>query len=122
MEQQRQIKSYRDLIAWQKAMDLVELVYELAAELPNDEKYGLSSQVKRAAVSVPANIAEGFGRGSRKDYARFLDIARASLNELETHLLIAQRLSLLKEDQIVAALGLADETQRILFGLARRLG
>lgn len=103
-------------------MDLVELVYELAAELPNDEKYGLSSQVKRAAVSVPANIAEGFGRGSRKDYARLLDIARAALNELETHLLIAQRLSLLKEDQIAAALGLADETQRILFGLARRLG
>jgi four helix bundle protein len=72
------IDGYKDLIAWQKGMDLVEAVYRLSAGFPREERFGLTSQVRRAAVSVPSNIAEGYSRPNRSDYVRFLDIARGS--------------------------------------------
>ena len=78
------MKSYRDLIVWQKSMVLVTMIYKLTIKLPDDEKFGLISQIKRSAISVPSNIAEGYGRNYRKDYSRFLQIARGSLYESQT--------------------------------------
>mgnify|MGYP002625048402 CR=1 FL=1 len=86
-------KAYRKLKVWQEAMDLVQAVYTLTTLLPDDERFGLSSQMKRASVSVAANIAEGYGRSHRGDYLRHLSIARGSLMELETHLTLVVRLS-----------------------------
>lgn len=85
------MNSYKDLLVWQKAMDLVDEVYRLVRQLPGDEKYALGDQLRRAAVSVPSNIAEGFGRESVKDYVHFLTIARGSLYEVSTQLEIACR-------------------------------
>lgn len=85
-------QSVERLKIWQKSMDLVESSYRLASLLPADEKFGLVSQIRRAATSVPANIAEGFGRWNAPDFARFVSIASGSLRELETHIPIAQRL------------------------------
>lgn len=102
-------------------MDLVECVYGLASHFPNDEIYGLTSQVRRAAVSVPSNIAEGEGRNSPKDFARFLSIAHGSLREVETQLLIAVRLNYLTEGQVTHSMALCEETGRIINGLKRSL-
>jgi len=79
-----EINSYRDLVAWRKARLLVKAVYQTTGGFPKVETYGLTQQVRRAAVSVPSNMAEGYGRGSRKEYVRFLQIARGSLYEVET--------------------------------------
>jgi four helix bundle protein len=86
------LKSYRELEVWQRAMDMVVAVYKISAKFPADEKFGLKSQMQRAAVSIPANIAEGYGRTHRGDYLQHLSVARGSLAELETHLTIAVRL------------------------------
>src|SRR6185436_13377873 len=91
-----QIKSHRDLIVWQKAMDLVEVLYGATAAFPKEETYALTSQIRRAVVSVPANIAEGQGRRLPKEYLYFLANARGSLLELDTHLEIAVRLRYLR--------------------------
>ncbi|MER9295282.1 four helix bundle protein [Mesorhizobium sp. M0621] len=88
------IDSYRDLIVWQQAMDLAVSIYEVTKAWPKEEIYGLTAQLRRAAISVPANIAEGYGRESRASYQQFLRIAQGSLKELETHLLIAQRVGI----------------------------
>lgn len=88
------VRSYRDLLAWQKAVMLVELVYRMSARLPVDERFGLTSQLRRAAVSILSNIAEGHGRESTKEFTRFISIARGSLAELETQLEIALRLNM----------------------------
>lgn len=85
------IQSYKNLIVWQKAIDLVEKIYKLTKELPKEELFGLSSQLKRAAVSIPANIAEGYKRKGLGEYLQFLSIADASAAELETHLIIIKR-------------------------------
>ncbi len=114
-------RNYRDLVAWQKAMDLVEIVYRLTQVFPKEEVYGLTSQARRAAVSVPANIAEGQGRKTPGDFGRFLAIAHGSLRELETHLLIAQRLHYLEEAQTRPAFALCEETGRLINGLLRSL-
>ena len=94
------MKNYKELEVWQTGMDLAVHVYQLTKAFPPEERYGLSSQIQRAAISVPANIAEGWGRGSTKEYIQFLRIARASLMELETHLILAKRLSYIQEDQL----------------------
>jgi len=86
------IKSYRDLIVWQKSMQLVTETYRLTKTFPKDEQYGLTSQIRRSAVSIPSNMAEGYGRKSKNDYARFLQIARGSLYEFQTQLEICLRL------------------------------
>ena len=117
----RQITSYRDLLAWQEAMNLAELAYLMAAELPRDELYGSSSQIKRSAVSVPANIAEGYGRDNKGSYVHQLRVAQGSLKELETHVLIGQRVKLLPTAEVQAMLELADRVGRLLRGLIRSL-
>ncbi len=115
------LKSYRELVVWQKAMDLVVAVYQLSASLPSGEKYGLTSQMQRAAVSVPANIAEGYGRVHRGDYLRHLSIARGSLAELETHVAIAVRLEFLGKDAVMEVWELTQEVGKLLGQLIRSL-
>ena len=90
------IKSYKDLLIWKKGIDIVVLVYQLISDLPKDEIYALSSEIKRSAVSIPSNIAEGYGRHSTQSYIQFIKIARGSLCELETQLLIAEKLNFIK--------------------------
>ncbi|MEX0877570.1 MAG: four helix bundle protein [Candidatus Spechtbacterales bacterium] len=87
------INSYKDLIVWQKAMDLVEEVYNITSSFPKTEVYGLTSQMRRSAVSIPSNIAEGRNRGSKKDYRRFIFMSRGSGAELQTQIEIAKRLN-----------------------------
>ena len=113
---------YRELIVWQRAMTLAEGVYRLTRDYPRDEQFGLTSQTRRAAASIAANIAEGHGRGTRAAYASFLRIARGSLREVETHLLLAQRVGLANREAIGPLLALADEIGRMLHTLIRKLG
>lgn len=108
---------YRDLIAWQKAMDLVESVYRLTESFPREERYGLTNQVRRAAVSVPSNIAEGQGRGVGAEFAHHLRIANGSRQEVETQLLIAVRLGSIDAAVADPVLGQAYEVGRIVWGL-----
>ena len=108
------VKSYRDLVVWQKAMDLVVHVYRLTEHFPKVETYRLIDQLTRAVVSVPANIADGGARGSSKDYAHFLTIAKGSLVETETLLLVAVRLGYLTEHQTEPALSLLTVLRRRL--------
>ena len=115
------IQSHRDLIAWQKSMDLVETVYQLTKLFPDEEKFGLTSQLRRCIVSVPSNIAEGHGRGSRKDYAQFVSIAKGSLMEAETQLLIAVRLGYLESSRIEEVISLIREIEKMLSTLRRKL-
>jgi four helix bundle protein len=115
------VRNYRELIAWQKAMDLVVLVYKATAALPPEERYGLTSQARRAAVSIPANIAEGQGRNSTREFLNFLSIAHGSLREVETHVLIAQRLNYLDEQVTGAVMDLASEVGRLVNGLSNSL-
>ena len=102
-------------------MELAETVYALASRLPREETYGLISQLQRAAVSVPSNIAEGHARESTREYLRYLLIARGSLAELETQLLLCQRLQLLGAPDVEKALGASDEIGKMLRGLQRSL-
>ena len=113
--------SYRDLIAWQKAMVLVRSVYVITTSWPADERFGLTSQVRRAAVSVPANIAEGSGRSGSREFRHGLSVAHGSLCELETQLLIGIDLGLCEPDQGDQVLAQAAEVGRIIRGLMRRL-
>ena len=114
------VHTYRDLIAWQKAMDLVEMVYRATKLFPKEELYGLTSQVRKAAVSVPSNIAEGQGRGSSKVFHHFLSIANGSLLEVETQVTIAQRLGYIDHDQVQPILALSNEITRIIYGLMKK--
>lgn len=115
------VRSYRDLIVWQKAMDLVVVCYKISETFPKDEIYGLTSQLKSAAVSVPANIAEGHGREGLGEYKHFLGIAQGSLRETETHLLIAERLKLADRNNLSQALNLSDEVSKMLGSVLRAL-
>jgi four helix bundle protein len=114
-------KSYRDLIAWQKGVDLVEMVYTATQKWPKEEIYGLTHQVRRASVSVPSNIAEGQGRASSKEFSHHLSIARGSLLETETQLLLGQRLGYLPIEATNNLLALADEVGRLITGLSKSL-
>jgi len=113
--------SYRDLIVWQKAMDLCVEVYRLSASFPRDERFGLTSQIRRSAYSVPANIAEGNARGTRRDYAHFDSVARGSLAGTETFLLLAVRLGFASRPRIAPVLALATEIGKMLNALRTRL-
>lgn len=112
-------KSYRELIVWQKAMDLVEAVYRISQQFPSDERFGLTSQIRRAAISIPSNIAEGQSRGTPKDFSRFLDIAHGSLAEIETQFLIAGRLRYLNNQELNQLEAVAAEVGKLLNGLQR---
>jgi four helix bundle protein len=102
------INSYRDLIVWQRSMDLVEVCYKVAGAFPRDEIYGLTSQLRRSAVSIPANIAEGHGRDGLGEYIHFLGIAQGSLRETETHLLIGGRLNFVDKEKLDEVLRLSE--------------
>jgi four helix bundle protein len=116
-----EVKSYQDLIVWQKSMNLVVNCYEISKGFPKDEMFGLSSQLKRSAVSIPANIAEGHGRNSLGEYIQFLGVAQGSLRETETHLLIALRLNFVDQAKLNNALEVAEEVSKMLGALIRGL-
>ena len=115
------IKSHRDLIVWQKSMDLAEDVYRVTTEFPREEMYRLTSQLIRAVISVPANIAEGHARGTRRDYANFLAIAKGSLMETETFLMLAERLGYDNPKRIERTLSLVTEVSKMITALRSRL-
>ena len=115
------IESYRDLVVWQQAMDLAVSIYETTRAWPKEELYGLTTQLRRAAASVPANIAEGYGRESRASYQQFLRIAQGSLKELETHLLIAQRVGITSDEAAQQLLTRSESVGTLLRLLIRKL-
>ncbi len=115
------ISSYKDLVVWQKATELALFVYKVSKVFPKEEIYGLTSQIRRCAVSVPSNIAEGSERNSTRDYLRFINMAHASLAELETQLYIAQRLDYVTGENYQQLQVSAAEIGRMLNGLLRKL-
>ena len=112
---------YKDLIVWQKAMELTTEIYRLTKKLPKDELYALTNQLRRAAVSISSNIAEGNARFSTKEYLRFLSIARGSTAEVETQILICLKLNYLSQEDIASAVSLLDETGRMLNSMIKKL-
>jgi four helix bundle protein len=114
-------KRHSDLIAWQKAMNLVETVYQITKGFPKEETYGLTSQLRRAAVSVPSNIAEGHSRTGGREFIHGLSIAHGSLSEVETQVEIARRLGYITESQQLSISRIASETGRLINGLLNSL-
>lgn len=115
------LKSYRDLEVWKKSIELAETVYRTSAKFPPEEKFGMTSQVRRAVISVPANIAEGSERHGTGEFLQFLGIANGSLAEAETLLILAQRLGMATSEQISPPLAQAGQGGRMLNGLERSL-
>ena len=115
------IQSYRDLLVWQQAMDLAVLSYALTKRFPREELFGLTSQIRRSAASVAANIAEGHGRENSGSFIQFLRIAQGSLKETETHLLLSERIGLLKAEELKPAMQKCDEIGRMLRSLIRAI-
>ena len=114
-------RNFKELLAWQKAMDYVVEVYPVARKFPREEMFALSDQLRRSAVSIPSNIAEGQGRGDGKDFIRFLRIALGSLQESETQIMIAKRLGYVTDDEIEPALMAGTEVARLTKGLIASL-
>jgi len=119
---QTKISSYKDLIVWQKAIVLVIDVYSITKDFPAEEKFNLTSQINRATVSVPSNIAEGYGRNSAKNYIQFLRISRGSLQELETLLIISKELNYINQLKFETILNALTEVHKLLNGLIKKLG
>ena len=115
------LQSYRDLLVWQRALELAVRIYRVSEKFPKSEIYGLTSQLRRAAVSVPSNVAEGYGRSSRKEYLQFLSVAQGSLKELETQIILAQRLSYTSEKDAEDVLSASETVGKMLGGLMRSL-
>ena len=115
------VSNYRDLIVWQKSMDLVLEVYRLSRHIPDEERFSLVDQMRRAAVSIPSNIAEGFGRESKAEFKRFLSISSGSRLELQTQLLICERLGYLHREQTRTAFLLTEEIGRMLHALKKSI-
>ena len=115
------ILSYKDLRVWREAMDLAEACYRVSVRFPRDEAYGLTTQVRRSAVSVAANIAEGYGRENTGSYIQFLKIAQGSLKELETHLLLSERVGIVSAEITKEVLDRCDDVGKMLNSLIRSL-
>lgn len=113
--------NFRNLKVWQLSMELVEEVYKVTSQFPKEELFGLTSQLKRSAVSVPSNIAEGSAKSSEKDFSRFLEISMGSSCELETQLILAQRLGMLSEESLNSLITQLHEVQKMVTGLAKSL-
>jgi four helix bundle protein len=111
------VQDYQELQVWQKSMDLVVSIYEVTRVFPRDELYGLTSQIRRAVVSVPSNIAEGQGRGSSREFAHFLSVSRGSLKELETQTMVARRLGYIEADREAMLLAEIRSVGRLLTSL-----
>ena len=110
----KSVRNYKELLVWQRAMELACEAYALTGRLPKEEMYALGDQIRRSAISVPSNIAEGYGRNSTRDYVRFLSIARGSRYELEKQLLLCVRLGYIAESDIERAIQLGTEVAKIL--------
>ena len=108
------IKDFKELTVWKKSMKLAAEIYRITKNMPKDELFGLTNQIRRAAISIPSNIAEGNGRGSAKEYLRFLYIARGSRSEVETQLLLCVELGYLQESEVTPALELCTEVAKML--------
>lgn len=121
MFEKERIRSHRDLVVWQKAMELVVVIYRLSKKLPAEERFGLVSQMRRAAVSVPANIAEGQGRRLPGEFINFLGNARGSLHELDTHVEVALRLEYITAEEYFEVESRIQEVGRLLNGLMRSI-
>jgi len=115
------MKSYKDLMVWNKSMDLVSAIYLLTKSLSEDEKFGLISQMKRSSISIPSNIAEGWGRGSSKSYTLFLKNSRGSLLELETQIELCKRLSLVSEVDLELINSLMIEVSKMLNSMIKKM-
>jgi four helix bundle protein len=115
------IYSYQELIVWQKAMDLTVQIYKITTKLPKEELFSLTNQMRKAAVSIPSNIAEGQARHSRKEFLQFIGIAKGSKAELETQLLLCQKIGYLFDTDISEAMNLLQEVGKMLNALARKL-
>ena len=115
------MKSHKDLIVWQKSMLLVKRLYEITSSYPKNEIFGITSQMRRAAVSIPSNIAEGYGRLYEKDTVRFLSTALGSASELETQMLISKQLMLASDQELDDLLMLNNEIIRMLVALSKKL-
>jgi four helix bundle protein len=120
-EAQRSIKTYRDLQIWQKSMTLVTEVYKISKGFPKDEAYGLTSQIRRCSISIPSNIAEGYGRNSTNEYIHFLRIATGSLYELQTQIEICMNLDYLNRGEFDKLYELSREIERMISSLAGKL-
>ena len=115
------IKSFRDLFIWQKSMNLVTVIYEVSSKFPSQEMYGLTSQIRRCAISIPSNIAEGYGRNSTGDYKRFLQIAVGSLFEFQTQIEIAFNLHYLSKEVFDDLLRTCNDLDIMLYSLSQKL-
>ncbi|QMS86472.1 four helix bundle protein (plasmid) [Nostoc edaphicum CCNP1411] len=116
-----EINDFKDLKIWQKGIDIAEKCYFLTKLFPKDELYGMVQQIRRSAASIPANIAEGYGRRSTAEYIRFLNIAQGSLNELETHIILSQRVGLCSQTDIESIILLLREESRMIIALIKKL-
>jgi four helix bundle protein len=116
------MKSFRELTVWQKAMKHVKTIYLISNNFPSSERYGLTDQIRRSSVSVPSNIAEGYGRGSTNDYIRFLNIARGSLYELETQAEVAFLLNYISDKDCTEVINQSVEIEKMLNTLIKKLG
>ena len=116
-----EIINFKDLKIWQKGMDIAEKCYFLTKLFPRDELYSMVQQIRRSAVSIPANIAEGYGRRSTGDYIRFINIAQGSINELETHLLLSQRVGISTKKDIELIISWLHEESRMINALIKKL-
>lgn len=115
------MNNYKELAVWQKAVNLAVEIYKPTSHFPDTEKFGLTNQIRRAATSVSANIAEGWGRGTTKEYIHFLMVARGSLMELETHSIIARGLGFMNQEQLNETSGKIEEIAKMLNGLIQSL-
>ncbi len=115
------IESYKDLRVWQMGVEVVQGCYELTKRFPKEELFGMTSQIRRASVSIPANIAEGYGRDNRGEYVQFLRIAQGSLKELETHLIVAEKVGLIAVGATTSLQSQCDEIGKMLRALIRSL-
>lgn len=115
------MKSYRDLVVWQKSMQISVLIYELIIKLPENEKYSLIPQIKRSTISIPSNISEGYGRNYKKDFSRFLQIARGSLYENQTQLELSLNLGFIEENDLKEIKELSLEIEKMLNSLIKKL-
>ena len=114
-------RSYKDLVVWQKGIVLAKLIYQLTKNFPPQEKFGLVAQMRRAAVSIPSNIAEGQGRGTPAEFIRFLRIANGSRQEVETQTMLSQTLEFTTREETQPVLALCQEIGRLIFGVIRSL-
>ena len=118
MSEGKSVRTHKDLEAWKMSMELVEKVYRLTKSFPKEEQYGITSQMRRAAISIPSNIAEGASRNSDKEFIQFLYVSSGSLSELETQLLLSKRLGLMDQNEIFDDV---TSIKKMLFGLIRFL-